>query len=310
MIPRPGIPGAHDNAYNFLESTLRAISDIQILLALALALSVVLFGICRTLQYHFEIGINLLLVACANYLQTLSLTRHYWRSWPTRMAALLRLLIMVGIYFCFGWILAIQNHQPFLNQHHFAVERMTADNKRDSAILLKAACFLEPSFQNNTFAHLNTAERTHIGLQENTGGAAEWILGLTLGCVTLLIFMFRILGAINHSLEDRIKKMKIHTILCASIWIFSLVVFCYSATTVSNLRSWVSKSGWLQPEEKNNPDDNIRGFGQTAALVLIGAMLINTLDNVSIIIKQTVHKKKASAKRSAKGKGKPPPLPY
>ena len=218
------------------------------------------------------------------------------------MAAFLRLLAMVGIYFCFGWMLAIQNHGPFLSKHHFTVERMPEDNRRDSAIFLKAACFLEPSFQNNTFALLKEPERTHIGLQENNSRAAEWILGLTLGGFTLLVFAFRILTSINHSIENRIKRTRIYPLFCASIWLLSLIVFCYSATTVSGLRSWVFKSGWLQLEEKSSPENSIPGFGQTAALVLVGAILINALENASIIIKPAISKKKAPKQKYARSK--------
>ena len=115
---------------------LRAISDIQMLLALALGISVVLFGVCSTLQYHFEVGVNLLLLACANYLQALGLTRHYWRSRLAGIAALLRLLAVVGIYVCFGWILAIQNYPTYRGKHHLIAERMPGGQKHDSAVLL------------------------------------------------------------------------------------------------------------------------------------------------------------------------------
>ena len=307
MIPRPGArnvkeAGFSEHAFNSLECMLRAISDIQILLALALAISVVLFGVCRTLHYHFEIGINLLLLACANYLQTLGLTRHYWRSWPAGMAAFLRLLAMVGIYFCFGWMLAIQNSGIFLDKHSFAAERMSDEHTKDSVIFLKAACFLDPDFQNNTFRALDPAERTHIGLQENHGRAAEWYLGLMLAVLTLIAFFICLLSAFNRAIKKSMKKTVLHRIYYALIWLLSMVVFIYSAITVTGLRSWVSKSGWLQPGGNGNPQDDIRGFGQTAALVLMAAMLIGALENASIIVKQTGKQKKVSKRKLGNGK--------
>lgn len=298
-----------ERAYNFLESTLRAISDIQILLALALALSVVVFGICRTLQYHFDIGVNLLLLACANYLQTLGLTRQYWRSWPAGLAALLRLLAVVGIYFCFGWILAIQNASEFRSTHRFVAERMPGDDKRDSVVFLKAACFLDPDFQNNTFSSLSSADRTHIGLEENSGLATEWILGILLAVSTAVAFIVRLVQACRRGTKNliKVKKSKVRVIYHACIWLLSMTVFGYSASTVIGLQSWVSKSGWLQPGENGNPDDEIRGFGQTVALVLVAAMLIAALENASIIVKKKIKSKmisKGKGKGKAKGKGK------
>lgn len=162
----PASPSAHTIISN-LRFVLSQIS--RFLLALALALSVVVFGICRTLQYHFDIGVNLLLLACANYLQTLGLTRQHCRSRQAGLAALLRLLAVVGIYFCCGWILAIQNASQLRSTHRFVAERMSGDDKRDSVVFLKAACFLDPGFQNNTFSSLSSADRTHIGLEENRG---------------------------------------------------------------------------------------------------------------------------------------------
>lgn len=303
ILPRPGNPGSPSgNAYNYLEATIRAISDIHILLALALAMTAMVFGICKTLQYHFRIGINLLLLACANYLQTLGLTRQYWHSWPAGTAALLRLLVVVGIYFFCGWILGIQNQRNLLSNHQFTVERVPEGNKRDSAILLKAACFLDPIFQNATFASLTNAERTQIGIQENHGLAFEWILELMLAACTFLVLMFRLLCSIFRSLEKRMKKTRIYTLFCGFIWVLSMIVFCYSAATVSNLRSWVAKSGWLEFDYKSNPDNNVSGFGQTVALLSVVAMLITALENAFIIVKRVSGKKNASKQKSKNGK--------
>lgn len=255
-----------EHAYNFLESVLRAISDIQILLALALGLSVVVFGVCRTLQYQLNISVNLLLLACTSYLQTLGLTRHYWRSWLASMAALLRLLAVVGIYFCFGWILAIQN--TFRSEHQFVAQRMPRRSQTDSAVFLKAACFLDPNFQNNTFVALDEAERTHIGLQDNDGPAAEWVLGILLAVVTTLVLIISIPFFMRRFPRQSKKNTVLHKIYYAFIWIPCAVVFGYSCSTVSGLRSWVSKSGWLQSGERGSPLDGVRGFGQTAAVRL------------------------------------------
>ena len=244
-----------------------------------------MFGVCRTLQYQLNISVNLLLLACTSYLQTLGLTPHYWRSWLASMAVLLRLLAVVGVYFCFGWILAIQN--TFRSGHQFVAERMPGKNQTDSAVMLKAACFLDPNFQNNTFIALSQAERTHIGLQDNDGPAAEWLLGILLAVVTAVVFIGSIPFSLRRSPGDSKKNTVLHKIFYAFTWIPSAVVFSYSCSTVSGLRSWVSKSGWLQSVERGSPLDGVRGFGQTAALVLIAAMLIGALENSSTLIKQT-----------------------
>ncbi|KAI4206291.1 MAG: hypothetical protein LQ346_001187 [Caloplaca aetnensis] len=297
IVPRLGHGGFPERAYNSLESILRAISDIQILLALSLAMSVVVFGICRTIQYHFEIGINLLLLACANYLQTLGLTRHYWRSWPAALAAFIRLLAVIGIYFCFGWILAIQNSSPdTLRKHQFVAERMPGDNKTDSVVFLKAACFLDPYFQNNTFVPLEPAERTSIGLHENNGRAPEWLLGIMLVLLTGIAFITCLVQVFRGPPKTTKRMTVLRLVYRCSIWLLSLAVLCYCAATVFGLRSWVSKSGWLQPVEKGNPDDSVRGFGQTAALVLLAAMVIAALENASVTVKGVKPKKASKGK--------------
>ncbi|KAL9026500.1 MAG: hypothetical protein Q9196_004842, partial [Gyalolechia fulgens] len=266
-------------------------------------MSVVVFGICRTLQYHFEIGVNLLLLACANYLQTLGLTRHYWRSWPAALAAFMRLLAVIGIYFCFGWILAIQNSSSdTLRKHQFVAERMPGENKRDSVVFLKAACFLDPGFQNNTFVPLDPGQRTNIGVHENNGQAPEWFFGIMLMVVTGIALITCLVQVFRGPTKTTKRMTVLLAIYYASIWLLSTAVFCYSAATIFGLRSWVSKSGWLQPVERSNPDDSVRGFGQTAALVLLAAMVIAALENASVTVAKTVKPKKASKGKQKKAK--------
>ena len=161
------------------------------------------FDSCRKLQYHFGVGTNLLLLACVNYLQTLAFVRHYWRSWCAGVAALLRLLAVFGIYFFLGWILALQNTQPYVGMHKYTAERLPDNSRKDSVILLKAACFLDPVFQNTTFASLDQQRRNSIGLKNNNGHAAEWIFEILLVLVTGLVFILRLLNSIGRHSEDQ-----------------------------------------------------------------------------------------------------------
>ena len=267
-----------------------------------------IFDSCRKLQYHFGIGTNLLLLACVNYLQTLAFVRHYWRSWPAGMAALLRLLAVFGIYFFLGWILALQNAQPYLEAHPYTAQRLPGQHQKDSVILLKAACFLDPEFQSTAFASLDGEQRGTIGLTTNNGQAAEWIFEILLAVITVLVFILRLLNSIaRHSEEQlppgKILKEKAHLLYWVVIWLLSLTVFCYAATTVTSLRSWVAQSGWMQPAQtKANPENDIHGLGQLIALVLMAAVLISALDNASLSGKRQVVPKQSQPVKQKKGK--------
>ena len=123
-----------------------------------------------------------------------------------------------------------------------------------------------------------------------------------MGALTAFVLIIRLLDHFTRSDEQLMKNSAIHKLCYVFIWLLSIVVFVYSAATVSGLRSWVSKSGWLQPIEKSNPEYAIRGFGQTAALVLVAAMLISALENASIVVQRAVKNKKLPKAKRGKGK--------
>ena len=315
-FPHPGSPdptkkpsGPAQKAYHFLEYIIRAISDLQILLALALAISFVVVGICEKLQYQVTIGVNLLLMTCANYLLTLGLVRHHWRSKIAGLAALLRLLAVAGIYFLLGWILSLQN--DWRKRPH-AAEYMPDKSRNSSAILLKAACFLDPAFQNTTLSQNTTTipgqRNNDFGIGDNHGLAPEWIFGIFLAIVTTLVLTVRLLGSFTRlgrldsdkaGMPTYMKFLKNKLIQKGYwwlIWVLSVVVYGYSAYTISGLRSWVSQSGWLKSGERGNPEDRVSGFGQIAALVLMVAVVIAALDNAALSGKRTGKQKDLNAK--------------
>ncbi len=65
----------------------------------------------------------------------------------------------------------------------------------------------------------------------------------------------------------------------AITWFLSLTVFCYSVIMTSYLRNWVAYPEWLTPSPSGEHiEDDIRGFGQTVAVVAMAAVVISMLD--------------------------------
>jgi hypothetical protein len=277
--------------YDFFESALRAISDVQILLTLALALSFIVLDDCSLLEYHWDIGVRLLLLACANYLLTIAYSRRILRPILAGIAAILRFLAVFGIMFILGSILATQNTTGYYSgQRKYIAEPLPPSTRNDSVIFLKAVCFLDPDSQ-QSFGNLSDQQRQSIGLDENKGQAAEWIFWVMLVVAIGLVMIIRTLIACLHRSRPHavdLPRVDLKGPMCPSPyeilywvlpWLLAAAIFLYSAVTVAKFRQWAGGSGWLMPDPLgHNAEDNVGGFGQTASLVAIAAVAIGGLD--------------------------------
>lgn len=275
---------------------------------MALAISFVVVGICEKLQYQVTIGVNLLLMTCANYLLSLGLVRHQWRSWTAGLAALLRLMAVAGIYFLLGWILSLHSDRA---KYPYVAEHVPDNSTNESAILLKAACFLDPANQNTDLFRKTTSINGQSngllpGIKDNNGKAGEWILAILLAITTSIVLLVRLLGSFTRlgrldsekapAYLNIFKKKLVHKIYWFSIWSVSLAVYFWSLIVIARIRSWVSNSGWLKSGERGNPEDRVSGFGQIAALVLMVAVVIAALDNAALSHKRKDKQKDLNGK--------------
>lgn len=303
-LPRPGartrrpfdeLPTSPEHMYNIMESAIVIISDSQILLGLALAVSFIVIDRCKTLQYHFMIGINLLLLATTSYLQSLAIVRRR-RSLPGRLATILKTASVWFILYFIGWILVTQNAHR--SKHPWAAERLPSSNRTDSVIFLKAACFLDPDFQKTAFLRTNTTmtvKHRYIGLDENTGNSPEWILWVMIVVTMSIVCSVRLLGSCCGRFWRKIKLTVdlppptnltggkwYDFVFWSFIWGLSFAAYIYVCMTVFPLRIWAFKSGWMKPNEMGeNAENDITGFGQSAALFSIAAVVFAMLEQAS-----------------------------
>jgi hypothetical protein len=277
--------------YDFFETALRAISDAQILLALALAISFIILDDCNLLQYHWDVGVRLLLLACANYLQTLAYVRRILRPFQATLAAILRFLAVLAILFILGSILVAQYVTPLPSgQQRYVPEVVPPNTRNDSAILLKAICFLDRDSQ-QYFGTLDDQDLQSIGLYPSNVPAPEWIFWILLVVAIGLVGIARIIIACCHRKQSEavdIPTANFKSRTCPSPyeimywvlpWLLTVAVFIYSAATIAGLRGWAGGSGWLATNpDGSNPENSVGGFGQTASLVALAAVLITGLD--------------------------------
>lgn len=268
---------------------MRTISDAQLLLGLALAISFIILERCKTLQYHFQVAINLLLVTCGNFLLTLTLMRHVW-SWRALFVTLMRLAAVICILLFLVWILALQNASPYRDDRPLVAERSPWDGnkKTDSVIFLPAVCFLDKDFQKSAFHDVSSNGRARIGLVDNHGQAPEWIICFILSTalgITLFVRAACRCGRRRPQLADLPPPAacgRLAVVFWLFIWSLNTAVFIWCAWTVSHLRAWVDTSGWIKPDgNHSNPENDARGFGQVLALASIAGVFFTMGDVVA-----------------------------
>ncbi|KAI8711129.1 hypothetical protein NCS52_01488300 [Fusarium sp. LHS14.1] len=65
----------------------------------------------------------------------------------------------------------------------------------------------------------------------------------------------------------------------SATWLGCFMVYLFTVLHVFNIREWVSNSGWIEPDDfLSNPENDVRSFGQIAAVVASGSIAIAAFD--------------------------------
>ena len=137
-------------------------------------------------------GLTILEIACVNAVLAFTLLRHYWKA---PLAAIIRLCGLATVLYFLGVTLQI------LKVRSYAAERLPPDERLDSLILLKAACFLDPDFKRLVFDKLTPKDFEAVGNLEYKGRRnPEWIFWFMLTAFTCIVFFFRIIFAIASAM--------------------------------------------------------------------------------------------------------------
>ncbi|KAJ3542352.1 hypothetical protein NM208_g4144 [Fusarium decemcellulare] len=256
-----------ERSYDVLEAILFCVHDSQLLLAIALGLSFYLGTNCSTSQYHLDIAMNLSI-------------RMYQFS--------------AGICItCFGAVLYFIALTT-TNQLNAGLspEYEPPSSRNDSLILLDAVCFLNKTYSSD----LNSTIGNQIGLVGRLGEDIPimsyhkliWVVGIA----SLVSALFRLGQFFRYGTDGPARKTRtldsderfgfwsvILLIWWSATWLGCFVVYIATVRHVLSIREWVSNSGWIEPDDfSSNPENDVRSFGQIAAIVASGSIAIAAFD--------------------------------
>lgn len=265
-----------------LESALVTISDTQLFLSLALLFNFSLVAKCQLSLYHFRVATNLIEIACGNAVLVLAILRGYWTS---LISALIRVVMIVVVFSLLNFNLSIEGKRAWV------AERLPPKTRSDSAVLLNAACLLDPGFKWRVFDHLTDDERAAIGVYGRAPSQPAWIFLIILIIVWAIAWTQQLVTAFKYyqlkgtkTIEKKYRSKWLESAVCSiarlatlpcewlplvisiSTWIFIATLFIFNTVYILQLRSWVGSSGWLNQSATSDSENDIRGFGQLAAL--------------------------------------------
>ncbi|KAI0131523.1 hypothetical protein F4814DRAFT_406364 [Daldinia grandis] len=282
----------HTSFSDILETLVLACSDQQVFTGAAYALALRYWRGCTISAYHYNIVANMMLLTCATHLVSVTIVRNYWKfPW----LAALRVLSITAVFVITGLLMTNQNadmDMPFPTGLPDAKETT-------SSIFLPAACF-----QGGNHTTLDTLRETtlnaHAFFKNNIAHSTprNKIQGWNLYIVTLLFYGAAIIAELVRLVRrsksrpgwrghvgDQFRKCGglgtparkisqwVSTIYILAGVILSYVVTAISTRYIFELRKWVDKSGWINLQNNQNPENDAKSFGQLVP-ILSSALIV------------------------------------
>ncbi|KAF9695194.1 hypothetical protein EKO04_006760 [Ascochyta lentis] len=279
----PDAQPKNELSYDILETILVAMADYQIIFGAALCVYFNVIGKCGVSMYHFNMGLNLLIVICGNTLLTLVIMRSFWAA---PVSSLARLVAIGLLLFYQGKILWIQHAR---NQSFGMAEALPTTERNSSLILLQAACFLDPRALGNLTSQLydddatiKTARINVVGdLNHDGKKSVELYIWFFLVFCFAAVVVYQLAALLKACCRRKLKSGEyapvtkkhrgcLHTsrlFLCTLTLLLSSVVCIWRIMYLYSLKGWVSESGWMKEDAYlGNEESGISSFGQAAAL--------------------------------------------
>ncbi|MBE3042123.1 hypothetical protein IMZ48_05985 [Candidatus Bathyarchaeota archaeon] len=252
-----------------------ASADTQLFLALAYGINFAVSSKCTLSAYHYEVGLNMALLALASTnLSTLMIRDYYARA---KIAAVLRTLVILVSYAFVGRMIAYQFTRVSKPEEVWANKLW---ENTDSSILLPASCFLDPDL--DPLRGLSGAELERVGgdLSGDTV-TPEVVLYAFLALCFVLSHAAHLMRAIRgHRQPKQGGRGAFWGFLVLSYWIFCLgastIVYAWCYGNVWVLRNWVHESGWM--EDGGAAEKDVRGIGQLVPIVAMCFAVIWSFD--------------------------------
>ncbi|KAF5003304.1 hypothetical protein FDECE_10134 [Fusarium decemcellulare] len=272
-----------ERSYDVLEAILFCVHDSQLLLAIALGLSFYLGTNCSTSQYHLDIAMNLSIIGCISFLLAFTLVRNYWAA---PIASAIRIA-------CFGAVLYFIALMT-TNQLNAGLspEYEPPSSRNDSLILLDAVCFLNKTYSSDLNRTIGDQTGLVGRLGEDIPNVSYHKLIWVVGIASLVSALFRLGQFFRYGTDGPARKTRtpdddesigfwsyILFFWWSATWVGCFVVYILTVLHVLSIREWVSNSGWIEPDDfSSNPENDIRSFGQIAAIVASGSIAIAAFD--------------------------------
>ncbi|XXG98001.1 Protein OS-9 [Hypoxylon texense] len=227
----------------------------------------------------------MMLLTCATHLISVTIVRNYWRfPW----LAFLRVVCITFVFIATGLLMTNQNTDGDIN---FPTSIPYA-NETDSSLFLPAACF-----QNNEHTAVDTFKETTSNAKSffmdsiAKSTPRNKIQGWNLYIITLLFYGAATIAELvrflrrgksrpgwRASIGDRFRRccgseMLRTVVRCVFLFYLlaglgiSCAVTIISSQYIFNLRAWVDKSGWIQRENNQNPENDAKSFGQLVPIL-------------------------------------------
>ncbi|KAH8894890.1 hypothetical protein GQ53DRAFT_820558 [Thozetella sp. PMI_491] len=220
--------------------------------------------------YHYNIVANMLLLACATHLMSVTIVRNYWR-YP--LVAILRVALTTALVLVTGLTLVNQGAAPTPSPR-FPTDVPSNDDMEGAGLLmfLPAACFQDLTSNltdtlGNTFRDgeqfLNTVANRRPGVH----GWDYYIAILLCYALSLLAEAGRYIRRGRDGQGWRANFVKRVRLSCAYVLRFPRLLR-KAGTYIFQLRRWVAASEWVRLEGNRNPEDDPTTFGQLVPILL------------------------------------------
>ncbi|KAI3320569.1 hypothetical protein HD806DRAFT_524605 [Xylariaceae sp. AK1471] len=284
---------------DILETLVIACSDQQLFTGAAYALTLRYWRGCTVSAYHYNIVANMLLLTCATHLMSVTIVRNYWRyPW----LAILRIFAISGVFIVTGLLFTNQN----ATDKRFPTG-IPAANETNSLIFLPAACFQsDKNTATATFQDSVKNPDAFFGKTLRQSTPDNKIQGWNLYVLTLLYYGVAIIAEIirffrraksrkgrrgdigrkigRYCQLGTVRRKLISSVFLAYLLggagISSAVVFI-SSQFIFALRAWVYRSGWIELQNNQNPENDGTSFGQLVPILTSALIFFSFLQIIS-----------------------------
>lgn len=263
-----------------LETLVVACSDQQVFTGAAYALTLRYWKGCSISAYHYNLVANMMLLTCATHLMSVTIVRNYWKyPW----LAAIRVICISGVFIVTGLLFTNQNageEPPFPTA-------LPAANETDSLIFLPAACFQSDMNTATDTFRATTANSTAFWNTLKFSKPGNMIQGWNWYVVILLFYGAAIIaeairfcrrgksrGGRRTGVAKQFRRcfsrgtftrrivQNVFLIYLAGGVGISVAATVNASQYIFGLRSWANRSGWIETENNQNPENDFSSFGQ------------------------------------------------